>query len=157
VTSLLLRTAVFAVLMPALVVAYVPWLIVSATGATLAASAAGLAGIVLAGAGLSVLLVCFLGFIVEGRGTPAPYDPPRRLVTGALYARVRNPMYLAVTTILAGEAILFSSAALAVWAAVAWLVFHAFVVGYEEPGLRGRFGAAYEEYLRRVPRWIPRA
>jgi protein-S-isoprenylcysteine O-methyltransferase Ste14 len=154
--SLALRTIVFAVLMPATVLVYVPWLILGTSGErpdVLGWRALGLLPLL---AGVAVLLLCFAGFILEGRGTPAPYDPPRRLVTGALYRRVRNPMYVGVTTALVGEAIVFGSLALLAWSVVMWLTFHLFVVLYEEPDLRARFDGAYEEYLHRVPRWIPR-
>jgi protein-S-isoprenylcysteine O-methyltransferase Ste14 len=156
VTSLALRTIVFAVLMPATVLVYVPWLILGACGERPDLVGWRALGLVPLFAGVGVLLVCFAGFILEGRGTPAPYDPPRRLVTGALYQRVRNPMYVGVTTALVGEAILFGSVGILAWSLVLWLVFHLFVVLYEEPGLRDRFDGAYDDYLRRVPRWIPR-
>jgi ADP-ribose pyrophosphatase YjhB (NUDIX family) len=105
--------------------------------------------------GIAILAWCFAGFIVEGEGTPAPYEPPHRLVTGRLYGWMRNPMYVAVTSILVGEAIFYGSVALLLWAAVAWIVFHSFVILYEEPTLRRRFGAAYESYTEHVPRWLP--
>ena len=143
--------------MPAAAIVYVPWLILGASGGGEAPAGWRLLGLVPILGGLAVLLLCFVGFVVEGQGTPAPYDPPRRLVTGALYARVRNPIYLAVLTTLLGEAIVFGSGVLLVWVVAAALMFHSFVVGYEEPGLRARFGAPYEDYLKRVPRWIPRA
>ena len=157
VTSLALRTLIFVVLMPATVLLYVPSVIVGSAGDTFDLSGARALGLIPLLAGLAVLLLSFAGFIVQGRGTPAPYDPPRNLVTGVLYERVRNPMYVGVTTALVGEAILFGSLGLLVWAAVMWVLFHLFVVLYEEPGLRERFDGAYEEYTRRVPRWIPRA
>lgn len=155
-TSLALRTIVFAVVMPAAALIYVPTSIIASTGDRFDVSGWRALGLVPLLAGVAVLLVCFAGFILEGRGTPAPYDPPRRLVTGALYRRVRNPMYVGVTTALVGEAIVFGSLALLAWAVVMWLIFHLFVVLYEEPGLRERFDGAYEEYVHRVPRWIPR-
>ena len=154
-TSLAIRTLVFAVLMPATIVVYVPWVILGGN-AQLDLGGWRALGLVPLVAGVAVLLLAFAGFIVEGRGTPAPYDPPRRLVTGALYERVRNPMYVGVTTALVGEAIVFGSPAILAWAAFMWVAFHLFVVLYEEPGLRDRFDGAYDDYLRRVPRWIPR-
>jgi len=157
VTSLALRTLIFAVFMPAMVLVYVPWVVLGSSGDRPDVLGWRAVGLIPLAAGVAVLLVCFAGFILEGRGTPAPYDPPRRLVTGALYRRVRNPMYVGVTTALVGEAVVFGSLALLVWALAMWLIFHLFVVLYEEPGLRERFDGAYEDYLRRVPRWIPRA
>jgi 8-oxo-dGTP diphosphatase len=76
-------------------------------------------------------------------------------VTGRLYGWMRNPMYVAVTMILVGEAIFYGSLLLLVWAAVAWIFFNFFVVLYEEPTLQRRFGPAYESYMEHVPRWIP--
>ncbi len=110
----------------------------------------------LAAAALAVYLMCVSDFIIAGRGTPAPYDPPRNLVSGRLYARVRNPMYLSVLTLIVAEAIFLESRSLLVYAAVVWLAFHLFVILYEEPTLAHRFGASYEAYRMSVPRWVPR-
>lgn len=110
----------------------------------------------LAAAALAVYLMCVSEFITAGRGTPAPYDPPRNLVSGRLYARVRNPMYLSVLTLIVAEATFLESRSLLVYAAVVWLVFHLFVILYEEPALALRFGASYEAYRLSVPRWLPR-
>jgi len=103
-----------------------------------------------------VLLPQVAAFVRHGEGTHAPFDPPRRLVTGALYLRVRNPMYLAYTAILAAEALFFESFALLAYAGVFWLLAHAFVVRVEEPGLERRFGPVWRDYRSRVPRWLPR-
>ena len=88
--SLLVRTVVFAVLVPATVIVYVPWLILGASHDMFVLEWWRLLGLVPLLAGLAVLFWCFAGFIIEGRGTPAPYDPPRRLVTGALGANARR-------------------------------------------------------------------
>ena len=152
----IVRTTIFAVLLPATVIVFIPRWVLAWSGGP-GDSPLRPIGLVPIAVGAALLLWCWAGFITEGRGTPAPYDPPRRLVSGALYSWVRNPMYVAITIILVGEAILFWSGALLVLAPVTWLVFHLFVVLYEEPGLRARFGASYEDYPRRVPRWIPRA
>jgi protein-S-isoprenylcysteine O-methyltransferase Ste14 len=103
-----------------------------------------------------VLLPQVVAFVRHGEGTHAPFDPPRRLVTGALYRRVRNPMYLAYTAIIAAEALFFESLALLAYAGVFWLLAHTFVVKVEEPGLDQRFGPAWRDYRSRVPRWVPR-
>ena len=68
----------------------------------------------------------------------------------------RNPGYVAVISLVAGQGLLFPSGAVLIYTAFLWLAFHLFVRLYEEPDLRGRFGAEYEDYCRRVPRWIPR-
>jgi protein-S-isoprenylcysteine O-methyltransferase Ste14 len=111
-----------------------------------------------------VLIVCaapiFVDFVVrfarQGRGTPAPVAPPRHLVVGGGFRYVRNPGYIAVVSLLLGQALLFGSTRLVWYAAAVALAFHAFVVLYEEPTLRRQFGAEYEAYCRAVPRWFPR-
>ena len=95
-------------------------------------------------------------FIVEGRGTPAPLVPPDTLVVRGLYTRVRNPMYSSYVVIALGEAILYRSYPLAVYALCLWCIAHAYVVGSEEKVLRQRFGAQYAEYCASVGRWLPR-
>lgn len=99
---------------------------------------------------------CALDFVFKGRGTPAPIDAPKFLVTSNLYRMVRNPMYVGVVMVVVGEALFLQSFAILRYAGIVWLGFHLFVVLYEEPTLREKFGKDYEEYCRRVPRWIPR-
>jgi protein-S-isoprenylcysteine O-methyltransferase Ste14 len=99
---------------------------------------------------------CAWEFAVTGLGTPAPIDMPRRLVVKGLYRFVRNPMYVGVAWFVAGQAIMFGSMPVGIYIACVWLCSHFFVVFYEEPTLRRKFGAEYEEYCRRVPRWLPR-
>jgi protein-S-isoprenylcysteine O-methyltransferase Ste14 len=91
-----------------------------------------------------------------GRGTLAPWDPTRRLVVEGPYRYVRNPMITAVLAVLVGEAALFGSTALLVWAGGFVLANWAIFLAYEEPSLERRFGDEYREYRRSVPRWIPR-
>lgn len=113
-----------------------------------------LGGALIAG-GLACLVTCFARFALEGRGTPAPVAPTETLVISGLYRYVRNPMYVAVVTIIVGQALLFASRSLLIYAAVVWLCFHLFVLIYEEPTLRRQYGAAYDAYRARVPRWLP--
>jgi protein-S-isoprenylcysteine O-methyltransferase Ste14/ADP-ribose pyrophosphatase YjhB (NUDIX family) len=150
-----LRTLAFGALAPALVLVLIPALILSYTGTEGEGGVLRLVGLVPLMFGIAILAWCFAGFIVAGEGTPAPYDPPHQLVTGSLYGWMRNPMYVAVTTILLGEAMFYGSVALLAWTVVAWLLMNLFVIAYEEPTLRRRFGPAYEAYLEHVPRWIP--
>lgn len=112
------------------------------------------AGLLLVGAAL--LLWCVRDFCVSGRGTLAPWDPPRRLVVVGLYRWVRNPMYLAVLVVVAGWAALFGSVALLLYLLVLCAGFHLRVVFYEEPWLRRQFGADWDAYAAGVPRWLPR-
>jgi protein-S-isoprenylcysteine O-methyltransferase Ste14 len=107
------------------------------------------------GAGVVLLAMCIVEFARSGRGTLSPLDPPRDLVVRGLYRYVRNPMYLSVTTIVLGEAMLTRSSALAVYWVVWFACANLFVIGYEEPTLRQMFGRSYEDYTRRVGRWIP--
>ena len=105
--------------------------------------------------GATIVIWCFWDFIFTGRGTPAPIDPPKKLVVKGLYRFVRNPMYLGVAFILFGEVLLFESMALLLYVILVLLVFHLFVICYEEPVLKRKFGDSYKEYFNSVPRWIP--
>jgi protein-S-isoprenylcysteine O-methyltransferase Ste14 len=113
-------------------------------------------GVILIVAGVSVLIHAFVRFVVEGRGTPAPVAPTERLVVGGLYRYVRNPMYLAVVAIIVGQALVLGQPPLVVYALAVIVAFAAFVHWYEEPTLRQRYGAEYDEYRRAVPAWWPR-
>jgi protein-S-isoprenylcysteine O-methyltransferase Ste14 len=106
--------------------------------------------------GGSILLWSFWNFLDEGHGTPAPIDPPKELVAVGFYRYVRNPMYVGVLAINIGYFLWFRYWNLLIYAILVFIAFHTFVMLYEEPTLRRKFGAAYEEYCRRVPRWIPR-
>ena len=107
-----LRTLVFGALVPATFIVLVPALILNATGISRRGRGAAPRRSRAVVLGIAILAWCFAGFIVEGEGTPAPYDPPHRLVTGRLYGWMRNPMYVAVLTILLGEAMFYGSVAL---------------------------------------------
>lgn len=107
-------------------------------------------------AGLVSLLDSFCRFALVGLGTPAPVAPPRFLVVSGQYRHVRNPMYVAVLVIVIGQAMVLGSGVLVPYAGVLWLIFHSFVVLYEEPVLGSRFGASYDVYRQNVPRWLPR-
>ena len=103
------------------------------------------------------LFISFLGrFVFEGRGTPAPVAPTEKLVVGGPFRWVRNPGYVAVVSMLLGQGLVLASPAVLVYAAAIALAFHLFVLLYEEPTLRRTYGAEYDAYCRRVPRWIPR-
>ena len=106
--------------------------------------------------GFALTLACVSSFAVEGRGTPAPVDPPRELVTAGPYRWVRNPMYLGGFAMLLGFALMHRSLAMALLAVGFLGFFHLFVVWYEEPHLGRKFGDAYLDYRRDARRWIPR-
>ena len=113
-------------------------------------------GMLLAAIGAALALWCIFTFALLGKGTPAPFDPPRRLVVRGPYTFVRNPMYLGAAIALAGAALFYESAALAGYAGAFLLITHAFVMWYEEPTLRATFGAEYDGYCSQVRRWWPR-
>lgn len=114
------------------------------------------AGALAVAAGAGVLAAEFARFAREGDGTPAPVAPTRALVTGGLYAWVRNPMYVAATSAIIGQGLLLSRPLLLAYAAVFAAVVFAFVRGYEEPTLAEAFGDEYERYRASVPGWWPR-
>jgi len=103
-----------------------------------------------------MMVWCFRDFTVKGRGTPAPVDPPRELVATGVYRYVRNPMYVSGVIALTGWILWSPSLPLIVALIVFFLAAHTFVVLYEEPTLKKKFGAAYDDYLKQVPRWIPK-
>lgn len=151
----LFKTLIFTILFPGTVTILIPrWLLENE-----AASPTGVArfiGLVPILVGAPIYLWCAWDFATVGRGTPLVFDPPKVLVARGLYRFVRNPMYVGILLILFGEATLFTSPTLIGLAAVVFLIFHAFVVLYEEPNLRRRFGESYLSYCAQTPRWFPR-
>ncbi|TDD17913.1 methyltransferase family protein [Nonomuraea diastatica] len=113
-------------------------------------------GAVLVLAGGVVVAGAFLKFVVEGFGTPIPVAAPDRLVVGGFYRYVRNPMYVAIFAAIVGQAMVFGDPWLLVYAAVMAIPVVSFVRWYEEPELRRRFGAEYDDYRSHVPGWWPR-
>src|SRR3954470_12362365 len=113
-------------------------------------------GALLVAAGSIVLLHAFARFVLEGIGTPAPIAPTEHLVVGGTYRYVRNPMYLAVGSLILGQALVLGQTVLLAWLAVFALMVEAFVRLYEEPTLTERYGASYVRYCQTVPRWWPR-
>jgi protein-S-isoprenylcysteine O-methyltransferase Ste14 len=106
--------------------------------------------------GAVVVLFCVAFFVVEGRGTPAPFDPPRRFVASGPYRFVRNPMYLGALLVLSGFGLFARSPSVLGLVALAALFAHLFVMVVEEPSLAGRFGDGYAAYRRVTNRWVPR-
>jgi len=156
--SAILGSAIFLVVAPGTLAVYVPWTL---CGWRFAPPLFGLfpfriLGALMIVAGLPVLLDSFARFAIQGLGTPAPIAPPSTLVVRGLYRYVRNPMYVAVSLLIFGQGLLFGSIRLLEYGLVVWLGFFTFVVLYEEPALRKKFGKEYEEYCADVRRWIPR-
>ncbi len=106
--------------------------------------------------GLYVIWITVSLFTDYGKGTPAPYSPPKILVTIGIYRYVRNPMMLGVWLVLVGEAILFTSTEIFIWFFIFFIGSILVVAIWEERDLENRFGETYREYKRNVPRWIPR-
>jgi len=153
----LIRTVTYATLFVGLVLVFVPARILSWSGVGPVGKIGVLhvEGMVAAAGGAVLALWCVLTFALTGRGTPAPFDPPRRLVVRGPYRVVRNPMYIGASLALAGAALFYRSLPLLGYTAVFLLITHVFVVLYEEPTLRRTFAAEYETYCRRVRRWWP--
>jgi protein-S-isoprenylcysteine O-methyltransferase Ste14 len=154
----ILASALFLVIAPGTFARWIPWRISMwrLEPALLGWRGTRVLGAVFVGAGLVVLVDSFARFALEGRGTPAPLMPTERLVASGWYRYVRNPMYVAVVSAILGQALFFASRPLLLYAAVVWLAFYVFVLGYEEPTLRARYGREYEEYCAAVRRWWPR-
>lgn len=104
--------------------------------------------------GTTIILWSFWNFLAQGRGTPAPIDPPKELVAVGFYRYTRNPMYVGVFSVIVGHFLWFGFWYLLIYAAIIFLTFNTFVAYYEEPTLRKKFGAAYDDYCQRVPRWF---
>jgi protein-S-isoprenylcysteine O-methyltransferase Ste14 len=153
---LVFRSLFWTIAFPGFFAGYVPWRFLGLDRVQLEWSRpTHVLGVICIGLGTVVLAACIFEFARSGRGTLSPVDPPRHLVVRGLYRYVRNPMYLSVTTIVLGEVLLTRSVALALYWAIWFLCVNFFVMGYEEPTLREQFGESYDEYTRRVSRWIP--
>lgn len=151
------RSLVWTLALPGFFAGYVPWRFFGLGRVRLDfSSPAHVLGLLCVLLGATLLATCIFEFARSGRGTLSPVDPPRHLVVRGLYRYVRNPMYLSVTTIVLGEALLAGSLALGTYWAIWFLGANLFVIGYEEPTLQRRFGASYEEYRQRVGRWLPK-
>lgn len=150
-----LKSLLFFILAPGTVAGLIPLLLLQ-TGAQLETGFLSYLAFPLWLIGLAMLVWCFWDFVQKGKGTPALIDPPKELVVSGLYNYVRNPMYVGIASILIGYFLWFGFWNLLIYFVVVVIAFHSFVTFYEEPNLRKRFGAVYEEYLKRVPRWIPR-
>ena len=157
-TFAVLGTAAFLVLAPGTVAGLIPWWISHwrLRPPFLGFPSLRAIGVLLIAAGIAIVLESFGRFALQGIGTPAPVFPTRHLVIQGSYRYVRNPMYVAVTSMILGQALLLGNLHLLEYAVFAWLVANLFVLLYEEPTLRRSFGAEYEAYCAHVPRWIPR-
>lgn len=155
--SAIAGSALFLIAAPGVVAGLVPWLLTDRYRTPLSTVPGFVpVGCVLAVGAVAILLHAFARFALEGLGTPAPLAPTEKLVVGGIYRHVRNPMYVAVLSIILGQALLFSSWAVIVYGLVAAAAMISFVRLYEEPTLARRYGGEYDVYRRNVPGWVPR-
>lgn len=157
-TFILARAITYATLFIGLLLVFLPGRILASRGITRPAIVGPLeiVGIAVGLTGAVLAAWCILTFALVGKGTPAPFDPPRRLVVSGPYCYVRNPMYLGATLALCGAALMYRSGALLLYAAAFVASMHLLAVAYEEPTLTRLFGQEYENYRTAVPRWLPR-
>jgi protein-S-isoprenylcysteine O-methyltransferase Ste14 len=155
-TAAIIGSAIFLVIAPGTLSVYVPWYLTHWHFAPPLFPIARVLGAALIVAGLPILFDSFARFALQGLGTPAPVMPPKRLVVTGFYRYVRNPMYVAVTALIAGQGLLFGSATVLEYGAILWAGFFLFVVVYEEPVLGEQFTDDYKRYRANVGRWLPR-
>ncbi len=154
----LVRGVTYATVFIGLVLVFVPARILSVSG-IVAPSMIGVlqvAGMIVTAAGAALAVWCVLAFAIAGKGTPAPFDPPRQLVIRGPYRRVRNPMYIGAGLALAGVTFYFESVQVFFYTTAFFAIAHVFVVLYEEPTLKRMFGDEYDEYRKSVRRWWPK-
>ena len=153
-----LGSFVFFLIAPFTIAAVVPWTITRwrVEPTLLGVPGERIVGGVITLVGAFVLIDCFRRFVTEGRGTPAPVLPTQVLVVTGAYRHVRNPMYFGLVTAVLGQALVFGNLELLVYGLALAAVFHSFVRLYEEPTLRRRYGADYDDFTANVPRWLPR-
>ncbi len=153
----LVKTLIFAIFVPGFLLIVVPcWLVASNLNRSFEIGILRYLGFIPIGLGAIAQLWSMWNFATFGKGTPAPIDPPKIFVSKGLYRMMRNPMYVGAALILIGEALVYQSWTLFAYAFLVWLPQHLFVIFYEEPALKKKFGAEYEAYLKTVPRWIPK-
>jgi protein-S-isoprenylcysteine O-methyltransferase Ste14 len=154
----LIRAITYAALFIGFVLVYLPGRFLTWSGIVAPArtGAPQVAGMIMVTIGTAIAFWCVFTFVFIGKGTPAPFDPPRKLVIRGPYRFVRNPMYIGAGMTLAGAALFYESLSVFIYTGLFFLITHLFVVLYEEPTLRRTFGDEYEAYFRRVGRWLPR-
>jgi protein-S-isoprenylcysteine O-methyltransferase Ste14 len=152
-----LSSAVFLFIAPGTVAGYVPWWIGRwrVHSSFFGYAAVRVVGVLLVAAGVGLLLETFLRFAFKGLGTPAHVFPTKHLVVSGSYRYVRNPMYVAVISLILGQGLIFADIRILVYGICVWLIMHIFVLIYEEPTLRRTFTAEFADYTANVPRWIP--
>jgi protein-S-isoprenylcysteine O-methyltransferase Ste14 len=154
---ILVRAIIYAAIFVGLLLVYVPSRLLSTAGIVRPPmmGPAQIAGMIITTVGAILALWCLLTFVFVGKGTAAPFDPPRRLVVRGPYQFVRNPMYIGAILAMLGLSLVYQSLSMLVYAGIIFIATHLFVVTYEEPTLRRTFGLDYETYCQRVNRWWP--
>jgi len=155
---LTLKASLATILVPGVACFLIPYLILERLQIPLAPPQDILQFLAIFAGGFGLFMVIWVStvFVHRGKGTPIPIEPPTRLVIAGFFRYLRNPMYFGAVLIVLAEAVYFRSAWLALYAAVLWGTLHSALVVWEEPQLKRRYGADYEQYLQEVPRWIPR-
>ena len=153
----LLGTGIFLFVAPGTVAGVVPWWM---SRWRVSDSLPGFMALRVMGAlwmavGFVLLMETFVRFAIQGIGTPAPVYPTRHLVVKGSYRHVRNPMYVAVVSLILGQALVLGNLQVFVYGSCVWLAMHMFVLAYEEPTLRRTFAQQYADFCSHVPRWIP--
>ena len=148
-----LKSLLFLIVAPGMVAGYIP-LGLLRWGPQITTGILGWLALPLWLIGGAILLWSFWNFFEQGHGTPAPIDPPKELVAVGFYRYTRNPMYVGVLSVIIGHFLWFGFWYLLIYSMIVFLAFNTFVTYYEEPTLRRNFGAAYEDYCKRVPRWF---
>lgn len=153
------KTLWFTAVYPGTVAVYVPWLLVRSDVGRfrLDLDVVRVMGFVAIALGAAGYLACAVDFVRCGRGTPAPWDPPRVLVAAGPYRYSRNPMYVSIVLALLGEVLACGSLALVVYTFVVFCAFRWRVLHHEERVLARDFGDEFLRYCARVPRWLGRA
>ena len=153
----LMRALIYITLMVGLVLLFLPPRALSEAGILRPAELGALqiGGIIVAATGAALVVWCVLAFAFLGRGTPLPFDPPRRLVIRGPYRMVRNPMAIGAGSTLGGAALFYESLELFSFTVIFFVVIHLVVVLYEEPVLKQTFGEEYTAYVDSVRRWWP--
>jgi len=152
---ILVRAVVYATLFIGFLLVYLPARFLAWSGIVRPEvfGAPQVAGMIIVTIGTAIALWCVFTFVFIGKGTPAPFDPPRKLVIRGPYRFVRNPMYIGAAIALAGAALFYGSMSILIYAVAFLVAMHLFVLLYEEPTLRRTFGPEYEAYFHRVRRW----
>lgn len=149
-----LGTLVFTILVPGTFVAALP-IVLGRNSSTPGSAGARVAGFFLVLVGAAIYVWAATAFVRVGKGTPSPTAPPMQFVALGPYRYVRNPIYVGELIVVAGLASILGSALVLIYASGLFAILHLFILTYEEPGLRRRFGGAYDDYLGEVDRWLP--